>query len=79
MTLIISTEDGNDLLNVTTSKFPYQVSFTGIPYSGATLYLIYTNTVIEDTQTGETGENGSSIIERTIEMELTRELTFTKD
>ena len=79
VTLIISTEDGNDLLNVTTSKFPYQVSFTGIPYSGATLYLIYTNTVIEDTQTGETGENGSSIIERTIEMELTRELTFTKD
>ncbi len=77
VTLIIRTEDGKELLNVTTTDFPYQVSFTGIPYSSATLYLNYTNVVIEDSQTGET--EGSEITERSIEMNLERELVFTKD
>ena len=77
VTLIIRTEDGKELLNVTTTDFPYQVSFTGIPYSRATLYLNYTNVVIEDSQTGET--EGSEITERNIEMNLERELVFTKD
>lgn len=77
VTLIIRTEDGEELLNTTTTDFPYQVSFTGIPYSRATLYLNYTNVVIEDSQTGET--EGSETIERSVEMELQRELVFTKD
>jgi len=77
VTLIIRTEDGKELLNTTTTDFPYQVSFTGIPYSSATLYLNYTNVVIEDSQTGET--EGSEITERSIEMNLERELVFTKD
>ena len=77
VTLIIRTEDGKELLNTTTTDFPYQVSFTGIPYSRATLYLNYTNVVIEDSQTGDT--EGSGTIERSVDMNLERELVFTKD
>ena len=76
VTLSIVTEDGTSLLNTTTSKFPYQVAITGIPYSGATLYMTYTNTILEDSQTGETGAGAE---ERSIPMEIERELTFTQD
>ena len=79
VTLVIRTEDGKELLNVTTSEFPYQVSLTGIPYSSATLYLSYTNIIHEDSQTGETDDNGEQTSERSEEIELTRELVFTKE
>ena len=79
VTLIIQADDGKELLHVTTSEFPYQVSFAGLPYSGATLYLSYTNIIVEDTQTGITGEDGSETTERGVPMELTRELVFTQD
>lgn len=79
VTLVIRTEDGKELLNVTTSEFPYQVSLTGIPYSSATLYLSYTNIIYEDSQTGETDDNGEQTSERSEEIELTRELVFTKE
>ena len=62
---------------MTTSEFPYQVSFTGIPYSEATLYLEYTNVTIEYSQTGETA--ASEAVEHKEKKELTRKLVFTKD
>lgn len=77
VTLIIRADDGKELLNVTTSEFPYQVSFTGIPYSEATLYLEYTNVTIEYSQTGET--TASEAVEHKEKKELTRKLVFTKD
>ena len=77
VTLIIRADDGKELLNVTTSEFPYQVSFTGIPYSEATLYLEYTNVTIEYSQTGETA--ASEAVEHKEKKELTRKLVFTKD
>lgn len=79
VTLIIRAEDGKELLNVTTSEFPYQVSFTGIPYSEATLYLQYTNVIIEQSDSGETGEDSSGTTEHKESKELTRKLVFTKD
>lgn len=79
VTLIIRAEDGKELLNVTTSEFPYQVSFTGIPYSEATLYLQYTNVIIEQSGSGETGEDSSGTTEHKESKELTRKLVFTKD
>jgi hypothetical protein len=63
---------------VTTSEFPYQVSFTGIPYSEATLYLKYTNVTIEYSETGETGA-APEATEHKEKKELTRKLVFTKD
>ena len=78
VTLTIRTDDGKELLNVTTSEFPYQVSFTGIPYSEATLYLEYTNVTIEYSQTGETGA-APEATEHEEKKELTRKLVFTKD
>ena len=78
VTLTIRTDDGKELLNVTTSEFPYQVSFTGIPYSEATLYLEYTNVTIEYSQTGETGA-APETTEHEEKKELTRKLVFTKD
>ena len=78
VTLIIRADDGKELLNVTTSEFPYQVSFTGIPYSEATLYLKYTNVTIEYSETGETGA-APEATEHKEKKELTRKLVFTKD
>ena len=79
VTLTIEAEDGKELLNTTTSQFPYQVSFTGIPYSSATLYMTYTNIIVEDAQTGLTDEDSGSSVQREEPMEITRDLKFTKD
>ena len=79
VTLTIEAEDGKELLNTTTSQFPYQVSFTGIPYSSATLYMTYTNIIVEEAQTGLTEEDSGSSVQREEPMEITRDLKFTKD
>ena len=76
VTLVIRTEDGNELLNTTTTNFPYKVSFTGIPYDHATLYLTYVNIIRENSQTGATE---AEFAEYEAEQEITRELTFTRD
>ncbi|MDO5476937.1 MAG: Stk1 family PASTA domain-containing Ser/Thr kinase [Eubacteriales bacterium] len=80
VTLTIITDDGETILNKTTKTFPYPVSFTGISCSGGTLHMTYTNIVREEASEGLTeGEDGQQTSEYGVPMEITRELTFTKD
>ena len=76
VTVVIETDDGSTILNKTTTEFPMPVSFTGIPCSGGTLYMTYTNIVSEDSQTGGTGEGYT---EYEVPMEIVRELKFTRE
>ena len=78
MTLVIVTDDGETILNKTTTEFPYPVSFTGISCEKGTLYMNYTNIVREDPQTGISSDEDEAA-EYGIPMEITRELTFTNE
>jgi hypothetical protein len=80
VTLVIETNDGETILNKTTTSFPYPVSFTGISASGGTLHMSYTNIVQEEAETGATdGDGGQQTTEYGVPMEITRELTFSRD
>ena len=78
VTLVIVTDDGETILNKTTTEFPYPVSFTGISCEKGTLYMNYTNIVREDPQTGISSDEDEAA-EYGIPMEITRELTFTNE
>lgn len=53
--ITITTADGQQLLDTTTSAFPYRVSYTGISSSSGTLTMTYTNTISETVEV----QNGS--------------------
>ena len=45
--LVITSSDGQTLLDTTTEAFPYKVSYTGLTSSTGTLTMTYENTVLE--------------------------------
>lgn len=56
--ITITTEDGQELLDTTTSAFPYRVSYTGISSSSGTLTMTYTDTITETVEVqNDTGQD----------------------
>ena len=81
VTLVIVTEGENseEILNATTTTFPFPVSITGITASRGTLYMTYTNIVRDEAPAGATDGGFEETTEFGETKEITRELTFTKE
>ena len=79
VTLKIETDDGDIILNKTVTEFPYPVSFTGLTCSGGTMYLSYTDIVVDVSGEGETDGEPQMTTEYGVEKELSRNLTFSRD
>lgn len=81
VTLSIVTDGDNqeEILNATTTTFPFPVSITGISASKGTLYMTYTVEVQESVNTGSTDEIAAEINVYEESREIVRELNFTKE
>ena len=82
VTLSIVTDGDNseEILNATTTTFPFQVSLTGISAAKGTLYMTYTNVVEEEaSDAGATAEWAAETNVYEESKEIVRKLNFTKE
>ena len=82
VTLSIVTDGDNseEILNATTTTFPFQVSLTGISAAKGTLYMTYTNVVEEGaSDAGATAEWAAETNVYEESKEIVRKLNFTKE
>ena len=82
VTLSIVTDGDNseEILNATTTTFPFQVSLTGISAAKGTLYMTYTNVVEEEaSDAGATEEWAAETNVYEESKEIVRKLNFTKE
>ena len=82
VTLSIVTDGDNseEILNATTTTFPFQVSLTGISAAKGTLYMTYTNVIEEEaSDAGATAEWAAETNVYEESKEIVRKLNFTKE
>ena len=81
VTLSIVTDGDNqeEILNATTTTFPFPVSITGISAPSGTLYMTYTNVIEEAVDNGATSEYAAEMNVYEESREIVRKLNFTKE